>query len=914
MWRTLFPKLSLAAVLAMAPFKAWAQEEFDCSPDFESIVFGPGENAFGTIMAEDRWPSRGDLDFNDLVLAYNVVQRLDLNGDTSSLRLTLQPLAAGGAIHNGVALRIPGTGALPLKRAQVKINGVVTDAQIVDGRTIVITNDLRAGFEGTSEDKAGPVNAIKDGKVLRSKNVVLEVSFTTPITIPAEDAPGDLFFFYTDDPSHEIHRPQYRGTPRMNQALFGTADDGSVLGDAEGRRFVDDQGLPFLIVLPEPLATWPTEGVEVQNLFPEILTFASSNGENSRDFYKRPAPNVAFKYEQPIDLGSDAWTGMRVDGNLRAGRSAYHFTPTLPAGHYSFELHSNGDASLYVRVGQAPTFEQYDCKPGAPETLRRCQLTLTEPANVYFQVTNAWNARTDYQLYAFDNSLPPLGARMEEFPTPLICISDPFDPPAGDPPDDPEDLPPNDGWDPPGKHPRTPPEDNPNETPEEEALPVAFHSITSHMSTLPGYPHRMLVTDPYAGTVIQVRQNSATEVVMTKFADLLPQPMAITVGPDPRVPEASDQLILWPVLIGTGTGQILSIDPLSKHVTTVASGLPGNVEAFAERAFACYDPGSATKKSGRCLYVIVNNQIWKIDTTKRTKSAFATFDRNLNLKGIAPSSWNGIPAFTVTDGERAFTLPVTHAAGASDAGAAYNVSSLSNTTGLATVLGNSNEHAGVWGVVPWDQQIKGPSGVLATENMHVRATHYHGRANYLYSVGDGVYETALETGVTRRIWPENLLCNVTSGNLGRGNSNFECGTANDANAWRSGPMAIGGYLTTEVKSGDQFSWSFDLTNAPVDADGNRSVMFRAVAGMGGWGEGFDTWIAGASGNYTITYLYADGQEISAHEVSATNELFPDWGNYNRIETGRDEMYFIKITAGPGQPLSNTFRLSAWYTT
>ena len=66
----------------------------------------------------------------------------------------------------------------------------------------------------------------------------------------------------------------------MNASLFGTANDGSTAT----RHFVDTDGLPFALVLPATFA-WPQETIGIQNVYPNIVSFASSGGATNTDWY-----------------------------------------------------------------------------------------------------------------------------------------------------------------------------------------------------------------------------------------------------------------------------------------------------------------------------------------------------------------------------------------------------------------------------------------------------------------------------------------------------------------------------------------------------------------------------------------------------------------------------------------------------
>jgi LruC domain-containing protein len=255
-----------------------AADLFPCDPGAAGAAFAPAEGAHALLLFEDQWPAQGDLDFNDLVLAYNYAFRVDGQGRVARVRVTLEPLAIGGVYTNGLGLHLPvPRGAVASVRRTVA--GVSTDLMLAAGDaelTVTVSSNLRELFGGA----AGTINSAADKPRQAGQAVVVEVVFTQPVALPMGSAPYDLFLFRTADPTHEIHRPEFAGTARMNAALFGTADDGS----SPARHFVDTRGLPFALGVPVQ-ALYPREAVDIAQLFPRILDFAATGGASSKDYY-----------------------------------------------------------------------------------------------------------------------------------------------------------------------------------------------------------------------------------------------------------------------------------------------------------------------------------------------------------------------------------------------------------------------------------------------------------------------------------------------------------------------------------------------------------------------------------------------------------------------------------------------------
>jgi LruC domain-containing protein len=318
-------------------------DAYPCDNTASGELFAPAEGVHGTVAFEDQWPSNGDLDFNDVVVAYHYRYRLDAQGRVRSVRATYDVLALGGNLSNGLGLRLPAArGAMA--SATRTVGGVTTalsaspaDAEV----TLVISPNLRELFG----NEAGRINSVTGPAPLSAVRVVVDVAFTSGVTFGAASAPHDVYVFRADTPSHEIHRPEFGGTAAMNAALFGTGADGST---AE-RRFVDVDGLPYALVIPT-LVAYPREGVAISQLFPNIVTFASSGGTSATNFYATNV-NAAVAYATVGTAGVAAATVDRscVPANRNSCLRVLQAGESFGSGTYNIDLDGTGpDAAIDV--------------------------------------------------------------------------------------------------------------------------------------------------------------------------------------------------------------------------------------------------------------------------------------------------------------------------------------------------------------------------------------------------------------------------------------------------------------------------------------------------------------------------------------------------------------------------------------
>lgn len=292
-----------AALLLTAPLVAHASFDTDadlvsdeidvhpCDPLAAATAFAPARGDHGMLLFEDQFPAQGDFDFNDVALTYNYVFRLDRDGNVASLRATFNTLAVGGDYHNGFGLRIP-MRAREVRRATRTIGGISTDIQpsaLDNDATFFIVNDLRDLFTNPQ----GLINADPALPRQQGQVVQLEIVFDQARPFPVQEAPYDVFIHRTDNPSIEVHRPGFRGTARMDTTLFNTQDDTS-----DGvRNFVDTRGIPFGLHFPT-LVDYPSEGVGIDVLYPNIVRFGQSGGQAFQNFYVSSV-NLSAAYRGP---------------------------------------------------------------------------------------------------------------------------------------------------------------------------------------------------------------------------------------------------------------------------------------------------------------------------------------------------------------------------------------------------------------------------------------------------------------------------------------------------------------------------------------------------------------------------------------------------------------------------------------
>ena len=102
-------------------------------------------------------------------------------------------------------------------------------------------------------------------------------------------------------------------------------------------------------------------------------------------------------YDGSEEIADWSWDGLNEAGSVGRQEEARFETPTLEPGRYRISMTGSGDADLYVRVGEGPTLDLYDCRPYATTTQENCEVDLNTSTSIHIMV-NGWSERSDFTL------------------------------------------------------------------------------------------------------------------------------------------------------------------------------------------------------------------------------------------------------------------------------------------------------------------------------------------------------------------------------------------------------------------------------------------------------------------------------------------------------------------------------------
>lgn len=267
---------------------------FDDFPDDPERAFQTNNNSKSSLVFEDLWPAKGDYDFNDMVLDYNMFFHKNADGKITNVLTEFELRATGARYRNGFAVEFPFSSSNIASMTiidgsdDLTYSTVVSDARfnpiLEDGDKAVIifipnTNDLMsAGGDHF-------VNTQADAPYINPVTVALDIKFDTPedMTEWTWSIPFNPFIYINGDRGHEVHLPDYPPTSLADQTLFGLNDDSS--DPNQNRYYKTINNHPWGLNIAESF-DYPYEKAKVNHAYKKFKVWAENSGTSYEDWFK----------------------------------------------------------------------------------------------------------------------------------------------------------------------------------------------------------------------------------------------------------------------------------------------------------------------------------------------------------------------------------------------------------------------------------------------------------------------------------------------------------------------------------------------------------------------------------------------------------------------------------------------------
>ncbi len=255
----------------------------------------------GSLAYEDLWPSKGDYDFNDLVIDYNFDITKNGSEQIEHITATFKIYAFGAAFHNGFGFTLPNVAPNQIISVQGSNLGTGTYISLAGNGTEQGQSQATfIAYDNAYRIMPHPGNGIgvnteHSAPYVTPETIVLEIDFYEggsfgpggPVTWSQLDIGNfNPFLIINQDRSNEVHLPHYPPTDLANTGMFGIHDDDTDPGS--NRYYVTTNNLPWAINIPETF-DHPIEKQDINGAYYKFSEWAESGGTLFPDWYQNIA-------------------------------------------------------------------------------------------------------------------------------------------------------------------------------------------------------------------------------------------------------------------------------------------------------------------------------------------------------------------------------------------------------------------------------------------------------------------------------------------------------------------------------------------------------------------------------------------------------------------------------------------------
>ncbi|TXC77117.1 LruC domain-containing protein [Luteibaculum oceani] len=252
-----------------------------------AAIFNYPSTGYAYRAYEDLWPSRGDYDFNDLVLKYKVEFEANSKNEITGANFEITINAIGAGHLNGIGIQfLEKTGDSYTRYAgsiYENLQGASIDGS--DPSVALITSNIfeYLGSEVYKNDGQGP-----DGDPV---TINVEIDFTKGAKIDASSVIPDIFMFRFENRGLEVHLPGIPPTNAATSSLFNTKEDQS---EIKGWYRTKDNFPWGMEIHGVDGFLHPRSRVAINAAYPEFTNWVNSDGTQNTDWYLNPVIGLVY--------------------------------------------------------------------------------------------------------------------------------------------------------------------------------------------------------------------------------------------------------------------------------------------------------------------------------------------------------------------------------------------------------------------------------------------------------------------------------------------------------------------------------------------------------------------------------------------------------------------------------------------
>lgn len=260
---------------------------------------GGGNDDFtGSLAFEDLWPSKGDYDFNDLVINYGFSIVKNSSEQIEHITATFEVLAFGAGFENGFGFTFPNVDPDQI----ISVTGYDLEAGTyinlaANGTEVGQTEATFVVYDNTFRVMTHPgtgigVNTEPSATYVTPVTIVVEIDFFEngnfgpggPVTYSQLDIGNfNPFIIINEDRLNEVHLSNNAPSDLIDTSVFGTYEDDSDIGSS--RYYLTETNLPWAINIPETFS-YPKEKQDIVTAFLKFAEWAESEGTLYPDWYE----------------------------------------------------------------------------------------------------------------------------------------------------------------------------------------------------------------------------------------------------------------------------------------------------------------------------------------------------------------------------------------------------------------------------------------------------------------------------------------------------------------------------------------------------------------------------------------------------------------------------------------------------
>lgn len=259
-------------------------DQFPTDPTKAYVTYFPSEKTWATLAFEDRWPSEGDYDMNDMVVGYRYKYINNAKNETVEMYGDYTLRATGASFINGFGIQLPVTSdkiasvdGQKLIAGYIKTNANKTEAS-QEKAVIIPFDDTRALIP-----QGGFANTRLGSSYIKSDTAHLYIKFVSPLAATTLGVgPYNPFLISNQRRGYEIHLPGTLPTNLADKTLFGTAEDKTDLSKA--KYYLTETNMPWALSFTETFS-YPVEEVHISKTYLHFAEWAKSGGTLFTDWY-----------------------------------------------------------------------------------------------------------------------------------------------------------------------------------------------------------------------------------------------------------------------------------------------------------------------------------------------------------------------------------------------------------------------------------------------------------------------------------------------------------------------------------------------------------------------------------------------------------------------------------------------------